>query len=442
MQAHEIPKGLVTAIRDGRCVAFVGAGFSAAADLPSWRTLLLGIAAHEAVAPTDRQYVRDRLGENSATGNEEAAQLLRDNLGEERFTAALAERLRVSSPDGAMRQRLEWLGGIPLRAILTTNFDNVLAGDVFGPDTLGRILQRPSEIKPIDFGVRGFPPIDLHRTGPSTIKLHGDLSRPDSVVLSRLDYRRRLYKDPAYLGFLRSVFLYNTVLYVGFSFTDGYLNELRSETLSMLGDVWRDAPVAYAVMNDVPVLARKHYREVEGIEVLPFETGPARADFSGFDDILKAIHDATNPVVRFGQLLDGKRILWVEPNPRSVDTATRGFFVEAARKAQHQGCVPEFVASPEEALAALGKAERNGERYHLAITHWGHREGQTPAAEVLLRGLRREDLEVPVIVFSGDWYVEERKRKVLGLGGQGYYFSWAGLLRAIEQVFAPGVQTG
>ena len=39
-----VPQGLSDAILGGRCVAFVGAGFSAAARLPTWRSLLLAVA--------------------------------------------------------------------------------------------------------------------------------------------------------------------------------------------------------------------------------------------------------------------------------------------------------------------------------------------------------------------------------------------------------------
>ncbi len=40
----EIPGDLIEAIRSGGCVAFVGAGFSAAGGMPQWKELLLEVA--------------------------------------------------------------------------------------------------------------------------------------------------------------------------------------------------------------------------------------------------------------------------------------------------------------------------------------------------------------------------------------------------------------
>ena len=67
------------------------------------------------------------------------------------------------------------------------------------------------------------------------VHLHGEIEPSDSAVITRQDYRRRLHESPGYLTFLRSVMASYTILYLGFSFTDAYLNELRSEVRSMLG---------------------------------------------------------------------------------------------------------------------------------------------------------------------------------------------------------------
>ena len=47
-------------------------------------------------------------------------------------------------------------------------------------------------------------------------------------------YRRLLHECPGYATFLKALMSTKTLLYVGFSFTDDYLNEFRSEIVSML----------------------------------------------------------------------------------------------------------------------------------------------------------------------------------------------------------------
>ena len=81
------------------------------------------------------------------------------------------------------------------------------------------------------------------------------------IVLTRRDYRRHLYGDPAYTTFLRTIVATTTVLYMGFSFEDAYLNELRSEVLALLGQGNESAPVAYAIVNDVPPDTQSHFRK-------------------------------------------------------------------------------------------------------------------------------------------------------------------------------------
>ena len=46
----EVPPELIAAINRGNCVAFVGAGFSGAAGLPSWKELLNHIAQGDGVS--------------------------------------------------------------------------------------------------------------------------------------------------------------------------------------------------------------------------------------------------------------------------------------------------------------------------------------------------------------------------------------------------------
>ena len=134
------------------------------------------------------------------------------------------------------------------------------------------------------------------------------------------------------------------------------------------------SPVAYAIVNDVPPDTQKHFRKHEGIEILSYDTQGGK-DFSGFDDYLGAIYEATNPLVRFGRLLEKRRILWVDPHP-----------------------------------------ENNGEAFD-------HLKAAAEAAEH--------------IVFAGPGNADERKRTALGLGALAYCFSFGGLYRTVEDALSP-----
>lgn len=124
---------LMTAIKDGNCVAFVGAGFSAAAGLPQWQELITELAKPGDLysVSKERAMVNSLLGPDAKPSSKDfemAAQLLFDALGEEEFYRRLSQQLKDKNPKDAMTLRLKHLRGIPFRAIVTTNFDPLIQG--------------------------------------------------------------------------------------------------------------------------------------------------------------------------------------------------------------------------------------------------------------------------------------------------------------------------
>lgn len=459
---YDVPRGLAVAIRTGRCIAFVGAGFAGAAKLPTWPALLRHLAASPQLHKDVCEHLTSRLNANQANHYEEVAQMLQREMGQEAFIAALRQQL-CGKKSSAMDNRLELLCGIPFRAVLTTNFDDLLQGTTPCSAAYRQFLHSPP-----------LPPSSLYDNyrrfvsgkHSITMKLHGDLNEPDSIVFSRLDYRKRLYTDPAYLAFLRAVFLNYTILYLGYSFTDAYLNELRSESLAILGSS-NNWPTAYAVVNDEPDFARTHFASVEGIEILPYNTN--EGGHSGFDAWLQALHQATNPVVGFGNLLKGKRLLWVDSEPKNNSYLKDRFFVDAIKQAnkgakeqsENAQCEIVCVSNAPEALKELhdslqpapklsnelskqvsNEVPDKPSKYDLIITHWGYKPKQSSTAQELLQQMRQQDIRVPVLIYSTYEHAGERKPVALGLGVQGYYYSTEGLLKAIERVLKPGAEIG
>lgn len=427
----QIPESLIREIHDGNCVAFVGAGFSAAV-VPPWGELLNELATKTDVAPDIEKHVASLVRKGSAHAFDEAAQVLEDHLGRTTFLDHLS-CLLTQQDEQPMSRRLNCLRGIPFRSILTTNFDSLLPGDTPGPEAYRRVL-RPDSFRWWETRYWG------DAEGAVTLKLHGDVEKRE-IVLTRRDYRRQLYSDPAYITFLRTMIATTTVLYMGFSFEDAYLNELRSEILALLGQGDESAPVAYAIINDVPTDTQRHFRKHEGIEILSYDTQGGRT-FSGFDDYLREIYQLTNPLVRFGRLLAGRRILWIDPHPSNNGEAFNHLQAAATATAQERNPLVT-VSSADEGLSALECAEHDAEPFDLVITHWGDGAARTPegapcpTAVGLLAGMRSRDLRCPVMVFASAVEADERKRVILGLGALAYTFTFSDLYRRIEEVFSP-----
>jgi hypothetical protein len=410
-----MPSPLVDAVLSGNCVAFVGAGFSAAAQLPGWGGLLLKVA--DALrGPAHRDHVRRLVSRGSAHALDEAAQFLEDHLKRRRFVAEVRRHLTPKANE-TVHRRVAHLLRIPFRAILTTNFDAVLEGRKPDRQAYARVL-RAEPRRWFDESFWREIPTD------HVIKLHGDLTaggeRP-SIVLTRNDYRHRLYDTSRYATFLRATLATCTFLYLGFSFEDAYFSELRSEVLSVLGNAPHRRPHGYALLPDVSRETKRHFLRHEGIEVLDYTEADG---FAGFDLFLEALYRETNLLPRLAGILGGRRLLWVDPDRRNNELAIAYF-----KRAERQGRRPITIEQVPDASGALSALRSS--RFDVVITHWG----QEKTAPNLLRAMRSQGLEVPVVVFALEQNAR-RSREAARLGAAGYHTSWTGLIEEVQRVCA------
>ena len=123
------------------------------------------------------------------------------------------------------------------------------------------------------------------------LKIHGCVHHPASIVLSRNAYKRLKHETPGYKMFLTTAMATSTMLYIGFSFTDDYLNDFRAEVLSMLrprrslqhlhepksfafrstnqGKV--SQPIGYGIIEGRSKQDCSFFRRHEGVEIMTWE---------------------------------------------------------------------------------------------------------------------------------------------------------------------------
>lgn len=417
VRTAQLPEGLLQSIRAGTCVAFVGAGFSQPA-VPGWAELLRSLT--KAVPDdTQRSEIEGLLGGSpSALDLEAAAEMIREGLPNPVFHDILRQILDGRQEHHPrVQKRVDLLDEIPFVAVLTTNFDSFLPGEGPEPETYKQLLrQTPS----------GW----AHGQKAHTVKLHGDLGAENNrVVLSREDYRSRLYQDGRYATFLRTVLATRTLLFLGVSFTDAYLNELRSEVLALVGRN-HDRPLAYAFLADCTEARASYFLKHEGIEVIGYDS-QSPPDHWRFDALLQRLRDETRPYPNLRAALKDKRILWLDPNPDNNDYA-REFF--QADREQGNRLFHE-VTEVEKAIEALRQGQLEDAPYDLAITHYGGSDGGIPTAVRFLRALRELPEGVPVVVFASDWDAAKRRREVHRLGALDYCHQWEDLFFVLQTFF-------
>jgi hypothetical protein len=446
-----IPDDLVRSIVEGRCIAFVGAGVTAPVT-GTWRNLLWDVAkqideprgsrtAHEALA--DWLGAEDSPRSATADEYEGAAEYLRrqcpDGDLESRIKAAFGRREKHAESNEAVERvdaRIQKVLQIPFKAVLTPNFDTFLPGppselhrSVYAETLLGK-PSRASWWSPALVRERSWK--DEAAKYRTIVKLHGDIQSSHRVVLSSGDHSRRLYLDPAYRTFMRSLMATHTFLYLGYSFTDAYLNAIRRELLAVFGAAGEDrAPglfEAFAVMPRLSPVRREHFESYEGIHVIEYDLAEPPDEHRGFDDILEALASRATPIPRLREKLRGKTIVWIDPEPSAHELGAKVLGETSGAGDEEGGARIHQPRSFDDAVDA-----HEGADVDLVICHWGHRPERPSACEEFLRSPRRHTFAAPVIVFCDPAHAGANRVAALRAGAFDLTSEWWELFEAVDR---------
>lgn len=213
-----IPPEIIDSIKNNKCILFVGSGLSAkvkrsnSKNLPLWGDFLMELLEWAKTKNALFWNGADEIEQTISKGNYMlAAQELQEciNLGEFADFLNFVFRDKNVMPTQTHKDIFK----IPFRCILTTNYDTLLEGAY----TLGHNGQIPVKFIQEDLTTISSP---LRKEDFFIFKIHGDIDRPDSIVLGSKSYNQLLFRTPEYLHFLETLFTTHTVLFVGFSGSD------------------------------------------------------------------------------------------------------------------------------------------------------------------------------------------------------------------------------
>jgi len=213
-----IPPELITAIKNNKCILFVGAGISSkikrtnGKNLPTWGNFLKELLdfsmSKNVMFWNGSEEIKNIIDKKNFLL---AAQELQEctSLGE--FAEFL--NLVFRDPNVVPTETHKNIYKIPFRAILTTNYDSLLEG---------AFTLTHNGLVPIKFTQEDLKTISspLRNDDFFIFKVHGDIDRPESIILGSRNYNQILFRTPEYLHFLETLFTTHTVLFVGFSGND------------------------------------------------------------------------------------------------------------------------------------------------------------------------------------------------------------------------------
>lgn len=195
---------LATLARAGKLVLFLGAGASRAAGLPLWREMLRNVAKD---AGLDESTL-DRLGR---LGPLDQAQYL-DRVLEDRGEKLLDSVVRqVAATEHSITHAL--LASLPVREVVTTNYDD--------------LFERAWRARGAEHSV--LPHAARTDTDRWILKLHGCVTAPAHIVLTREDYLSYLEQRGALSGIVQSLMLTRHMLFVGASLEDENFHRIVHE---------------------------------------------------------------------------------------------------------------------------------------------------------------------------------------------------------------------
>lgn len=279
MSVH-LPEPLVKAVRERKCVLFVGSGLSMLAGYPSWSQLIDRLVAEAKRVPSART---EGLEVIEARGDYlMLAEFARVTLGPWDYTEILREELdRPATPSAAHRA----IAATDYRGIITTNYDQLF--ELTFPQVRNRV--------PSTFTHEGVAQIAsmLFKPDLFLFKLHGDIGSPSSIVLSSRDYDRLILLSPHVRALLMSVFLNYKLLFVGYGLRDPDFNLiLRELTLIFENHV----PKHYALVANAGTFETDHLLRHMNIELLSYDPADNHGAVLEVLEELQSIAPAPMPV--------------------------------------------------------------------------------------------------------------------------------------------------
>lgn len=287
-----IPPELIQAIRNNRCILFVGAGLSAKVQrhnkkgLPLWGAFLEELIAWAKSKNTMFWNGAEEIENIIKKGNYLlAAQELQESITLGEFAEFLNSVFRDKNvvPSNTHKNIFK----IPFRAILTTNYDTLIEGAY----ALTHEGQVPIKFTQEDLKTISSP---LRSEEFFIFKIHGDIDRPESIVLGSRNYNQLLFRTPEYLHFLETLFTTHTVLFVGFSGSDNDLDFVIDRLSTIYS---RTLNKHYILLPNTKFNLTEKRRLLldRRLEVIEYEQDPKHLQVDYFFDSLNEILNPSKP---------------------------------------------------------------------------------------------------------------------------------------------------
>lgn len=227
-------RNIVSARNQGRLVIFAGAGVSVESSVPGWSDLISGLQGD--IDEPISNYLELAQAYIDKHGNKEFQERLRDILkfGRTKYNPIHEKIININ----------------PLH-IVTTNFDNH--------------FEQIHEEKGFKYSiVKKDADLPYSKSESLYVKMHGDLGERN-IILTKDQFENYHDNFPLIDGFVRGLFASKLVLFVGFSFDDPNLKEIRKWVGNILKS---DGQRPYIILNTISQKRREKLELEDKLNVI------------------------------------------------------------------------------------------------------------------------------------------------------------------------------
>jgi SIR2-like domain len=190
----------------------------------------------------------------------DCAQLFRGSVGPEHYFEFLQSQFKVQDEDASrLTPSHAELVRLPIPELFTTNYDELIELTF----TKAGGAEIAVSVTAEEFRAHQPAHPDRH-----LIKLHGTISRPETIVLTRDDYAASRKSRTEMFDHLAHEVHYASFLFVGFSLSDPNFNLIRDDARLAMGD---DMPASY-LAQERPDPVVRGYLDSLGVRTIALES--------------------------------------------------------------------------------------------------------------------------------------------------------------------------
>lgn len=313
----KIPPPLLDDIAAGKCLPFIGAGFSLNARLSDDRTM--------PDWPALTEILSNAASVSGSLGGPKVASSYERNFGRVQLIEAIRQALHIDVIEPGVSHR--HFAQLPFDTIYTTNFDLLL-------EEAYALIRKPyrSLVGELQMPFHGGP------LTASIVKMHGDLRHEEQIIVTQEDYDKYLDEYPVISTHLSAMLITKTALFIGYSLSDPDFKHIRDVVRSRLGKFQR---MSYIIQFNQ---SKSNIKEMldDSLHVLNINTKKSESKDEKLSEFFRSIQEELD--VRAGEQLRTNKPELFELIPQeTIEAATRATDSSALLTSSSNLC---FVLTP------------------------------------------------------------------------------------------------